>query len=214
MVPPDRFIPIAESHGLMEAIGDWVLQRACRQARQWLDEGMANAPLAVNISAIQLRSGDLHDKVGSALRDHCLPPELLELELTESLLLDDVADGLSQFDRLKRSLGVKLAVDDFGTGYSNLSSLGRFPADRLKIDRSFIAGMHSDERASSIVATIIQLGHNLGFRVIAEGVETAQDRALLQALDCDEIQGYLIGRPMPAAEVLPWWQAFNATTAA
>jgi EAL domain-containing protein (putative c-di-GMP-specific phosphodiesterase class I) len=206
LVPPDRFIPIAESRGLMPEIGNWVLRRACEQGRLWLDNGLACPTLAINISVAQLRSGTLHEEVSQALAESRLPAHLLELELTESLLLKDMEECMSQFDRLKRSLGVKLAIDDFGTGYSNLAYLGSFPADKLKIDRSFISGMRTNERCRAIVETIIRLGHTLHFEVIAEGVETEEDRALLIELGCDHAQGYLIGRPMPAMEALHWWR--------
>ncbi len=214
LIPPDRFIPIAESHGLMTEIGAWIIDRACRQAREWLDQGLPPTTIAVNLSAVQLRDGSLGNTVRAALARHALPPTALELELTESLLLDDVDDCLRQFGELKREIGVSLAIDDFGTGYSSLAYLSRFPASSLKIDRSFVSGLGDTAGHLTIVEAIINLGHNLHFDVIAEGVETEDEAMLLARLGCDRLQGYLIARPLPAAEATAWrWQRLVAADA-
>ena len=206
LIPPDRFIPIAESHGLMTEIGAWVIDSACRQARCWLDQGLPPLTIAVNLSASQLRDGRLGDSVRAALATHALPASALELELTESLLLDDVDDCLRQFSELKKEIGVSLAIDDFGTGYSSLAYLIRFPADKLKIDRSFVQGSRSDADHLTVVEAIVNLGHSLHFDVIAEGVESEADAELLTRIGCDKLQGYLISRPLPVDEATAWQQ--------
>ena len=192
MIPPATFIPIAEEHGLITQIGEWVLRQACSEAASW------RFPLriAVNLSPIQFRHGDLPDLVHQILFDTGLAPERLELEITESVLIDDPPRVMAMLRRLK-SLGVKMAMDDFGTGYSSLSSLQSFPFDKIKIDRAFISNLESNAQSAAIVRAIIGLGHGLAMPLIAEGVETELQRAILAREGCDEIQGYLIGRPGP-----------------
>ena len=188
-VPPGTFIPVAEETGVIVAIGNWVLEQAVRQAARWRDEGLPLA-MAVNVSALQFRQADFIDSVARTLADAGLPPEMLELELTESILIHDADEVLRRLEALAR-LGVRFSIDDFGTGYSSLSYLKRFPLHRLKIDRSFVAGLPEDESDAAIVTAIVNLARSLDLRVIAEGVETALQREFLQAAGCQEFQGFL-----------------------
>ncbi len=208
LVPPGRFIPIAEESGLIVPIGVWVLREACRQNAQWLRAGLPPLVVAVNLSAAQFRRGSVEQAVRQALDDAQLPAVQLELELTESILLQDVESVLAAVRRLKQ-LGVKLSIDDFGTGYSSLSYLKRFDIDKLKIDQSFIRDLASDPDDAAIVHAVIQMSHSLGLRTIAEGVETPDMLQRLRTFGCDEAQGYHYARPMPAAEFERWvvaWQ--------
>jgi diguanylate cyclase (GGDEF)-like protein len=195
MVPPATFIPVAEEHGLIMQIGEWVLRRACREAVSW------RLPLhiGVNLSPIQFRHGDLPGLIHEVLFQTGLAPERLELEITEGVLIEEPTRVMSILRRLK-SLGVKIAMDDFGTGYSSLSSLQSFPFDKIKIDRAFISNIDSNAQSAAIVRAIIGLGHGLDMPLIAEGVETELQRTILKREHCDEIQGYLIGRPRPIAD--------------
>jgi diguanylate cyclase (GGDEF)-like protein/PAS domain S-box-containing protein len=197
-VPPNRFIPVAESLGLMPEIGTWVIREACRQARLWLDAGHAGFAIAVNVSAHQLRRPGLVGVVTQALADSGVPARTLEIELTESSLLDSVARVQGILAELK-ALGVTLSLDDFGTGYSSLAYLKNFSLDKLKIDRSFVRGLPDDADDAAIARTIVSIGHQLGLLVNAEGVETPAQREFLCQIGCDELQGYLFGRPCPAA---------------
>ncbi len=198
LVSPADFIPVAEDTGLIVPLGEWVLRQACVQAKAW----QAHSPgvrVAVNLSPRQFRQKHLVAMVVQALRDSGLPPHLLELELTEGMLLhhaDDTVQTLAQLG----TMGVHLAIDDFGTGYSSLAYLKRFPIHSLKIDRSFIKDLHDDRDDAAIVTAIIAMARGLGLRVVAEGVETAQQQAFLQALACEMAQGFHFGRPMPAAD--------------
>ncbi len=206
LVLPGRFIPIAEESGLIVPIGEWVLREACRQAVAWQQAGLPELTIAVNLSAMQFKRGDVERTVIDALKDSGLAPSLLELELTESILINDTEHVLATVSRLK-SLGVKLSIDDFGTGYSSLSYLKRFAVDKLKIDQSFVRDLATDSEDAAIVRAIIQVAKSLGLKTIAEGVE--EDRILdqLRVFHCDEAQGYLFARPMPAeefAEYLAW----------
>jgi diguanylate cyclase (GGDEF)-like protein/PAS domain S-box-containing protein len=199
LVPPGRFIPIAEDSGLIVPIGEWVLREACRQAAAWQRSGLPELVMAVNLSAVQFRRGNVEETVLRALAQSGLAPAALELELTESILIQDVEQVLASVRRLKQ-LGVKLSIDDFGTGYSSLSYLKRFDIDKLKIDQSFIRDLARDPDDAAIVRAIIQMAHSLGLKAIAEGVETPDLPQQLRAFGCDEAQGYLYARPMPAAE--------------
>ena len=197
-VAPGRFIPVAEDSGIIVPIGAWVLQEACRQARAWRDAGLPELSVSVNMSALQFRRGDLAEAVASALRNSGLPPHLLELELTESILLQNVEHTLATVRRLK-ALGVRLAIDDFGTGYSSLSYLKRFTVDRLKIDQSFVRDISSDPDDAAIVRAIIQMARSLRLSIIAEGVESAEQLDFLQREGCQEVQGYFFSRPLSAS---------------
>ncbi len=202
LLGPDKFISIAEHRGLIMPIGRWVINEAIRQCKAWLDVGI-RVPVAVNISAVQFKQKDLVEVIAQNLRDHGLPGELLELELTESLFLEDVATMTITLGELKK-LGVTLAVDDFGTGYSSLAYLKRYPIDKIKIDRSFLSGVPHDPEDVAITAAIINLAENLGLTVVAEGVETVEQATFLERYRCDYIQGYLISRPLPPDQILDW----------
>ena len=197
---PAVFVPIAEEIGLIGALGDWVMDRACRQMALWQEAGCPLPRLSINLSARQFTEGHLADQVGSVLQRYGLAPGLIELELTESVLLQDVEETMQTLRALKE-LGVAIAVDDFGTGYSSLNYLKDFPIDTLKIDRSFIQAMHDDSRDTLLAQAIVAMGRSLQLRVIAEGVETAEQLALLVGFQCDEAQGYLLARPMPAEDM-------------
>lgn len=199
-VSPAQFIPIAEDSGLIVPIGDWVLRTACTQARAWRDAGLPPVKVAVNLSARQLLQKDVVSWVTDTLRSTGLPPTLLELELTESLIAQDVEKVIATFGQL-RDVGVKLSIDDFGTGYSSLGYLKRFPADTLKIDQSFVRDMLTDPEDATIVRAVISLAHNLAFKVVAEGVETEQHCRFLHQYRCDEIQGRCFSEPVPAAAI-------------
>ncbi len=200
MVEPGRFIPVAEESGLIVPIGQWVLFEACRQAMAWQQAGLPPLTMAVNFSAVQFKRGDVQQSVIRALEESGLPPALLELELTESILIQDVEGVLASLQGLKQ-LGVKLSIDDFGTGYSSLAYLKRLDIDRLKIDRTFVRDLATDPEDAAIVRAIIQMAHSLNLRTIAEGVETEDMLAQLRVFGCDEAQGYLFARPMPALEL-------------
>ncbi|MCB5189051.1 EAL domain-containing protein [Methylobacillus caricis] len=199
IVSPCDFIPIAEDSGLIVPIGDWVLRNACAQARRWMDAGLPPVCVAVNLSVRQFLQQDVVAWVRRTLQEAGLPPEWLELELTESLIAQDIEKVTDTIHQLK-DIGVKLSIDDFGTGYSSLSYLKRFRVDTLKIDRSFVHNMLAEMEDATIVLAIISLAHNLGFKVIAEGVETEQDCHFLRLNHCDEIQGYYFSRPAAAEE--------------
>jgi diguanylate cyclase (GGDEF)-like protein len=195
-VPPSRFIPIAEESGLIVPIGDWVLRTATAQSKAWLDAGLV-LPVAVNVSAGQLTRRNIVQRVDEALDQSGLPARLLELELTESLLAQDVEGVVAGFAEL-RSRGVTVSVDDFGTGYSSLGYLTRLPVDALKIDQSFVRGMLVDSGDSAIVQATVGLAHDLGLRVVAEGVESHAQLVALRLAGCDEAQGYYISPPTTA----------------
>ena len=197
MIPPARFIPLAERSGHIVQIGQWVLNEACRQARAWMDHGLPPLVVAVNLSAVQFKRGNVLEMVSSALASTGLPANCLELELTESILLQDSVSTMETLRGLK-ALGAKLSIDDFGTGYSSLSYLKQLDVDKLKIDQSFVRDILADGDSASIVKAIIQLGHTLQLEVIAEGVETDAELAFLRASDCDAAQGYLFSRPVTA----------------
>jgi diguanylate cyclase (GGDEF)-like protein/PAS domain S-box-containing protein len=197
LIPPGRFIGLAEESGLIVQIGEWVLHEACRQAIAWQAAGLPELVIAVNLSAVQFKRGDLEKSVINALTNSGLAPALLELELTESILIQDTEKVLAMVRRLK-ALGVKLSLDDFGTGYSSLSYLKTFAVDKVKIDQSFVRDMADDPNDAVIVRTIIQMAKSLNLKTIAEGVETERQLALLHLQRCDEAQGYFFARPMPA----------------
>jgi diguanylate cyclase len=189
LVGPLEFIPIAEETGLMLSIGEWVLREACRQARQWQREGLPFLRIAVNISPIHFRQSKFLEIVRSALLDHDLEPQYLEIELTETTVMDHAENSVNILEELSR-MGVIVSIDDFGTGYSSMSYLRRFPIDKLKIDRSFIHDMTTNSDAASIVKAIISLAHSLRLKVVAEGVETAEQLEQLRELGCDQFQGF------------------------
>jgi diguanylate cyclase (GGDEF)-like protein/PAS domain S-box-containing protein len=198
-VPPDLFIPIAEKSGVILAIGNWVIEQACAQVRVWADAGLADVTIAVNISANQFHSGKLVDFVRSALEKYRVPPNCLELELTESMLIHEPELGINTMLELKE-VGVTLSLDDFGTGYSNFGYLRRFPIDRLKIDQSFVQGVVTRPEDAMIVDTIIGLARRMKLKVVGEGVELEEQLEYLRDNGCDELQGYYFSKPLPAAE--------------
>ncbi|MCP5268754.1 MAG: EAL domain-containing protein [Zoogloeaceae bacterium] len=197
LVPPDRFIPIAEENGTIIAIGDWVLYEACRQAKAWTEAGIGPLPMSVNISMLQLQQGDFVERVLAVLDKTGHDPSLLELEFTESVLIQDIDRVLEQVQRLKAA-GISIAIDDFGTGYSSLSYLKRLDVDRLKIDRSFVRDIGTDPDDAAIVRAITQMARSLRLKVLAEGAETSEQTRFLLAEGCDEVQGFVYSRPLTA----------------
>jgi diguanylate cyclase (GGDEF)-like protein/PAS domain S-box-containing protein len=200
LIRPDIFIPMAEECGMIGAIGDWVLRQACRQARAWQAAGLPPVTMSVNVSPRQFDDLRLVARVAEALRDSGLAPGMLELEVTESLIMRDVGQAVAKMSELE-AMGVALSIDDFGTGYSSLSSLKRFPISRLKIDKSFVGDLDASADDRAIARAIISLAHELDVRVIAEGVETVQQREFLTENGCDEMQGYLLSRPVAPQEI-------------
>jgi diguanylate cyclase (GGDEF)-like protein/PAS domain S-box-containing protein len=200
MILPMKFIPMAEETGVIVALGDWVLHEACRQNKAWQNAGLPPINVGVNVSARQLKERNFVHRVVGALKDSGLEAKYLELELTESLIMEDVELAVSTMRELQ-DLGVQLSIDDFGAGYSSLSALKTFPVARLKIDKSFIDGLLADENDKAIAGAVISLGQKLGLRVIAEGVETDAQAAFLRNNNCDEMQGYLFSRPVPAQRI-------------
>jgi diguanylate cyclase len=198
IIPPGQFIPLAEECGLIVPMGDWVIREACRQVRAWQRAGLPAVRVAVNVSATQFQQRDLVETVRHALRDAGIEAHGLEIELTESAVMSNPEESVATL-RLLSQMGVAVSVDDFGTGYSSMSYLRRFPLDKLKIDRSFIADLMSCTEAAAVVQGIIHLAHSLRLKVIAEGVETPEQREFLKGLGCDQYQGYLFSRPLPAA---------------
>ena len=207
-VSPADFIHVAEETRLILPMGDWILKTACAQLREWRDEGLRDIHVAVNLSPHQLTQPQFIHSVHDTLRANQLEPHDLELEITESAALQNLEWSLSVLDQL-RNLGVRIAVDDFGTGQSSLVYLKRFPLTTLKIDREFLRDVQRDPSDAAIFASIVQLGHSLGLYVIAEGIETNEDRLLVEAQQCDGMQGYLLGRPMPATDVASWLRSFR-----
>ena len=205
LLGPDQFISVAEHRGLIMPIGRWVINEAIRQAREWADKGI-RIPIAVNLSAIQFKQKDLVEDIAARLSEHGVSGEMLELELTESLFMEDVTAMSKTLHRLK-DLGISLAVDDFGTGYSSLSYLKKYPIDKIKIDRSFIRDIPVDPDDVAITLAIISLAESLGLDCVAEGVETAVQAVFLEKHRCRLIQGYLIARPLNAVDMLHWLES-------
>lgn len=199
-VPPDLFIPLAEQNGTIIPIGEWILDQSCRQLREWHDQGFSNLRMAINLSTVQLHHAELPRVVNNLMQVYRLPPKSLELEVTETGLMEDISTAAQHLLSLRRS-GALIAIDDFGTGYSSLSYLKSLPLDKIKIDKSFVQDLLEDEDDTTIVRAIIQLGKSLGMQVIAEGVETAEQEAYIIAQGCHEGQGYLYSKPLPAREL-------------
>jgi diguanylate cyclase (GGDEF)-like protein/PAS domain S-box-containing protein len=198
-IQPSTFIPIAEEAGLIVPIGEWVLRTACEQTRRWQENGRPDIRVSVNVSAVQFRQDGFARKVAKILRDTGLKPSSLELEITEGVMMRDIEATIRVLNSLNE-MGIHISIDDFGTGYSSLSYLKQFPIKTLKIDKSFVNGISSDESDDAIVKATIALAHSLGIAVVAEGVETAEQNAFLMRHGCDKIQGYYISRPVPAQE--------------
>ena len=200
MISPAQFIPIAEETSLILDIGHWVLAAACRQLALWRNDAQKRGlVLAVNVSARQFKLKDFVDRVAAVIKEHGIDPACLKLELTESVVLDDMADIVAKMHALK-ALGVSLSLDDFGTGYSSLSYLKQLPLDQLKIDRSFVNDIATDPSDAIMVRTIIDMAHNFHLDVIAEGVETEAQLDFLKSHGCNAYQGYLLSKPVPIEE--------------
>ncbi|WP_405118901.1 putative bifunctional diguanylate cyclase/phosphodiesterase [Pseudomonas leptonychotis] len=200
LVPPDLFIPLAEQNGTIIPIGEWILDQTCRQLREWHDQGFSDLRMAVNLSTVQLHHAELPRVVNNLMQVYRLPLRSLELEVTETGLMEDINTAAQHLLSLRRS-GALIAIDDFGTGYSSLSYLKSLPLDKIKIDKSFVQDLLEDEDDATIVRAIIQLGKSLGMQVIAEGVETVEQEAYIIAQGCNEGQGYLYSKPLPAREL-------------
>ena len=200
LVSPAEFIPLAEDSGLIHQLGAWVLRGACEQAKRWLDAGLSFGRVAVNVSGLQMQRGNLPETVFSALEKTGLPPECLELEITESFIMQHTEHAVGQLDQL-RSRGVTLAIDDFGTGYSSLSYLKALPLQKIKLDKSFVRDVPDDPNDMAICAAVIAIGRSLGLTVIAEGVETQEQASYLISQGCDEAQGFLFSKPLPVEDV-------------
>jgi len=199
LVPPGRFIPLLEETGLILQVGSWALARAARDHRAWTEQKLRPPRVAVNVSPIQLRQRDFVAVVKQAISDG-VAPSAIDLEITESLIMQDVQANIEKLNAV-RSLGLDIAIDDFGTGYSSLGYLAQLPVQALKIDRSFIIAMNQDPNAMMLVSTIISLAHSMRLRVVAEGVETEEQAKSLRLLRCEQMQGYLFSKPLPAAEI-------------
>lgn len=202
LVSPARFIPVLEDTGLIVPVGEWVLRTACHQARAWRDSGLKPTRMAVNLSSRQFGQADLVGSVASVLEETGLDPRYLELEITKSLIMEDVEASSRALAEFKETAnGIRVSIDDFGTGYSSLFRLKTFPIDLLKIDRSFVRDITTDPDDAAITAAMIGLAHELRLEVIAEGVETEEQLSFLRARGCDLVQGYYLSRPLPAADI-------------
>jgi EAL domain-containing protein (putative c-di-GMP-specific phosphodiesterase class I) len=199
MVSPGQFIPLAEETGLIVPIGEWILREACRQNKVWRDAGLPPIRVSVNLSPVQFRDPELYQVIRNALDEHELAHDGLELEVTESMLMNDPKATTRTLRKLK-SAGLHISIDDFGTGYSSLSYLKQFPIDALKIDRSFVSEVTTNADDAAIATAIILMGHSLKLSVVAEGVETESQLAFLRVLQCNEVQGFLISPPVPAEQ--------------
>jgi EAL domain-containing protein (putative c-di-GMP-specific phosphodiesterase class I) len=199
MIPPGEFIPLAEGNGLIVPIGYWVLMTACRQISAWQAAGRENISVAVNLSALQFRQHDLLEQILQIIRETGICPHQLELEITESTIMDDL-DAAASTMRALHCSGISISIDDFGTGYSSLNHLKRFPINNVKIDRSFVRDITTDSDDAAIVGAIVSMAHNMELKVIAEGVETEEQLEFLRKLHCDEIQGFLFSPPVPHQE--------------
>jgi EAL domain-containing protein (putative c-di-GMP-specific phosphodiesterase class I)/DNA-binding NarL/FixJ family response regulator len=198
-ISPTEFIPLAESSGLIVTIGKWVLKKVCQQIKIWRNAGINSLTIAVNLSAIEFNQPDLIDKIIDLIESNKLEMPGLEIELTESMIMQDVNSAITTMNQL-RSLGIKIAVDDFGTGYSSLSYLKHFPINTLKIDRCFIQNITHDYQKAAITKALIQMGHSLNLKIVAEGVETEAELSFLHQQKCDAIQGFIFSRALPILE--------------
>jgi predicted signal transduction protein with EAL and GGDEF domain len=206
VVSPREIIPLSEETGLITPIGEWVLRTACVQARKWQESGVGSIAISVNVSPRQFADKDLREVVGRVLRETGVSPRLIELELTERLLLQDNEETALVLRDL-RAMGVTIALDDFGTGYSSLSYLARFPLDVLKMDRCFVRDVDHDTAAAGVAKAVIAIGHSLGARVVAEGVDSYEQERFLREQGCDELQGFLLAGALPEDEVVRFFKA-------
>ena len=205
IVSPDKFIALAEQNGLIRQLDSAVLEKVCKQIVEWQKQGVFFGKVAVNISALNFQQREFCHTIQNIVLEHNVKPEFMELEITESAMMSDPEQTLANLNEL-RSLGFSIALDDFGTGHSSLGHLKYFPIDRVKIDRSFIKDIERSEQDKNVTSVIIQLAKHLNMQVIAEGVENQNQAYILHVLGCNEIQGYLISKPMPASAVLPFLQ--------
>jgi diguanylate cyclase (GGDEF)-like protein len=201
LIKQKQFISMAEETGLMIPIGEWVMSTACKQLSEWQQAGKAPIGMAVNLSAVQFQNPEMHTIFKRIIENSAMDPQLMTLELTESMLLEDIENKIETMNRLK-NLGLKLSIDDFGTGYSSLSYLRRLPLDELKIDRTFFVNLFEDNKSRSLISSLIFLARNLNLRTVAEGVETEQQLRFLQKEGCDQYQGFLFKPPLESAEIL------------
>ena len=208
LVPPAEFIPLAEETGLIAGLGEWMLVQACQQMQSWMKDGMPALRIAVNLSGRQLEDPSLLEKVAKVLSETELPAEQLELEITESTLMERAEEVTLILQRLK-AMGIKLAIDDFGTGYSSLSYLKQFPIDTLKVDSSFVHDSINTSNGGTFIATIIALAQSLNLKVAAEGVESREQEAFLKAQHCDLMQGYYLSKPLTSAAFAQWMSEQN-----
>ena len=198
-IDADKFIPIAEDIGLIKPIGEWVLTTACQQMQTWINGGIKNHQISINLSGAQFKQSDLFHQITQVLFKTSLEPKFLELELTERILVEKIKTNIQKLNLLKK-LGIKISLDDFGTGYSSLGYLQQFPFDTLKIDSCFIRNIGQNRVNAVITKNIIEMAHQLGLKVVAEGVETTAELDFLCHAQCDAIQGFLYSRPLPAIE--------------
>jgi EAL domain-containing protein (putative c-di-GMP-specific phosphodiesterase class I) len=208
LIPPNEFIPLAEESGYVVTLGEWVLRTACGQIKQWAGLGLALRQVAVNVSAVQLSRGNLVESVKEALQETGIPPDMLELEITESSVMLDRDKSLATVAALK-ALGVQLSIDDFGTGYSSLAYLQQLEVDKLKIDIAFVRDMTTNANNAAIVKAVIALGHSLGLEIIGEGVETLEQARRLRTLRCNCMQGYLVSKPIPGEDMTQFMRSFK-----
>lgn len=206
LVPPGQFIPLAEETGQIKAIGEWVLQTACTQNRAWQEAGLPPIRMAVNLSARQFQQKNLVKLIDRVLSETGLEAQYLEVEITESIAMQDVKVTISILEEL-RVMGVYISLDDFGTGYSSLATLKKFPLHTLKIDREFVKDLTTDAKDAALIRAIVALGHGLDLAVIAEGVETAEQQEFLRLVGCDAMQGYFFSKPLPAAAAAQLYQS-------
>jgi EAL domain-containing protein (putative c-di-GMP-specific phosphodiesterase class I) len=199
LVPPGRFIPVLEETGLISEVGRWAIRKALADYLRWRDAGLPAGRIAVNVSALQLRNRGFIAEIAQAIGIHAGAPGGLELEITESMIMDDVEQTIATLREI-RTMGVTIAIDDFGTGFSSLGYLAKLPVDAVKIDRSFVAEMSLHADGMTLVSTIISLAHSLRLKVVAEGVETDEQSRMLKLLKCDLMQGFLFSRPIPAED--------------
>ena len=210
-IPPDEFIPIAESSGEILTIGEWVIHEACRQQAEWIKQGFNTLTMSVNVSSVQFERQDVSIIVSRALALYKVNPGLFEVEITESTTMNDPEKAIIKLNKV-RSEGISIALDDFGTGFSSLSHLLRFPIDILKVDRDFVINILTHKNSLSLVSTIVAMAHNLGMKVIAEGVEDQDQVDLLQSIQCDLIQGYVFSRPLAAADIPEILNQYNGSS--
>lgn len=200
-IAPGTFIPLAEETGLIVTLGDWVIQEACRQLKRWNEQGLTGLSISVNVSTQQFERDEFVDSVLRILWHHGVKPQQLEIEITESVLMRNISDTIHSLSRL-RAAGISLSIDDFGTGYSSLGYLKQFPVDTLKIDRSFVKDLHISSDDAAICAAIIAMARELRLKVVAEGVEVAEQLEFLRKQGCDQIQGFLISKPVPVDDLV------------